>query len=166
MEHQQLIDHVTSDQFPWYRQSSQGPESTPSANTSNPPFFSHMLMARSLDPNQDGQINSEYYAPFKSIFDSCIPTYKHIYRAAVNCVHSSTSIGHSRPHYDHEFDHNNWIMYLNDSTAHTLLFDQELNIVERIPAHALTSVSFDRQLHAHEFPTDNSHRLVVVFTYK
>jgi hypothetical protein len=165
-EHYQLIQHALGDNFPWYRQVSQGTESTPSINTQNPPFFSHMLMSRSSDPDQDGQINSEYFQGFKSIFDACVPAYTHIYRASLNCVHAAVTPGHSRPHYDHDFDHNNWIFYLNDSTAHTLLFDQELNIVERIPARALTAVSFDRKLHAHEFPEDNSHRLVIVFTYK
>ena len=137
---------------------------------SNPPFFGHQLMERSLVPGQPGKVNSRHYPVFEDIFlrwckDNSYPVGV-ILRAAINVsVHSGAEF--SLPHRDHEFPCNNWLMYLNTvEEAPTLLFDEDYNIVDRVPAEKYQAVAFPNTIHAHKFAPADKLRYVVVFTFE
>ena len=71
----------------------------------------------------------------------------------------------SIPHLDHHWPHNNWIMYLNDNSATTVLFNEDYTIDCEIPAVKYTAACFKGQWHAHRYPKGLDQRLVLVFTY-
>lgn len=163
--------NLLGDNFPWFRskiQTSGDIDDTMPPNLANAPFFFHMLMDRSED-EAAGKISSGYYPIFKTIFDRWMKeqklNYSIIFRACINCVHG-VNADYSVPHTDHYWDHNNWIMYLTDSPASTVLFDEKYNVTNKIPAKKYTAVSFTRQLHAHEYPKTLDQRIVLVFTYR
>jgi hypothetical protein len=172
-DQQELVHYIIfGNEFPWYRQPDQTQiifETKTHLNISNPPFFSHCIIKRSDDSLTSGEPKSSYYQYFYEIFDSWMKNnkieYSKIYRASINCVHHSAG-DCSVPHLDHNFDHKNWIWYLNTvKMAPTLLFDNDHNIMAAIPCEANTAVTFGNTLHAQCFPPMDEHRLVVVFTY-
>jgi hypothetical protein len=136
---------------------------------SNPSFFGHRLMQRSTTPGQPGVVSSSHYAGFEAIFlrwckDNNYPV-STILRAALNIsVYNDAEF--SLPHHDHHFPCNNWIMYLNSVDAPTLLFDNDYNIIDSIPAEKYQAVAFPSILHAHKFAPVNELRYVVVFTFE
>ena len=136
----------------------------------NPPFFGHRLMQRSATPGKSGEVSSKHYAGFENIFlrwckDNNYPV-STILRAALN-VSVYNDAEFSLPHHDHDFPCNNWIMYLNSvKDAPTLLFDDDYNIIDSIPAEKYQAVAFPSILHAHKFAPVNELRFVVVFTFE
>lgn len=162
---------ILSTDFPWFRapyQTENPIDPRVESKVVNAPFFSHVLMRRSETQGLEGPTNSQYFHHFRKIFlewcehnDIKVNT---IYRACVNLtLHTDGEF--TVPHKDHDFPHYNWIMYLNDSSAHTLLFDENLEIVERIKPEENTCVLFDGCTHAHELPSGLDQRVVVVFTF-
>ena len=58
-------------------------------------------------------------------------------------------------------------MYLNTvEDAPTLLFDEDYNIVDSIPAEKYQAVAFPNTIHAHKFAPADKLRYVVVFTFE
>lgn len=137
---------------------------------SNPSFFCHKLMERSATPGIQGVENSKHYPVFEDIFlrwctDNNYPV-RTILRAALN-ITTYSNAEFSVPHHDHDFPCNNWIMYLNSvKDAPTLLFDDDYNIIDSIPAEKYQAVAFPSILHAHKFAPVNELRFVVVFTFE
>lgn len=136
---------------------------------SNPPFFGHRLMQRSTTPGITGEVSSTHYEVFETIFlrwckDNNYPV-STILRAALN-VSVYNDAEFSLPHHDHSFPCNNWIMYLNSVDAPTLLFDNDYNIIDSIPAEKYQAVAFPSMLHAHKFAPVGELRYVVVFTFE
>lgn len=162
---------VLTTDFPWFRapyQTENPIDLRVKSKVVNAPFFSHVLMRRSENQGLEGQINSQYFQHFRKIFlDWCEENavkVNTIYRACVNLTLYADG-KFTVPHKDHDFFHYNWIMYLNNSSAHTLIFDENLEIVERIKPEENTCVLFDGSIHAHELPSGLDQRMVVVFTF-
>jgi hypothetical protein len=157
----------------WYKQDFQTdfePNNAIKDSVGNNGFFGHALMLRNTsDPTVPGNINSEYYHMFENIFyrwikQNNLELPNKIYRAGLNLtLHNDKDF--SVPHYDHEWPHWNWIMYLNDNDAATLLFDTDYNITQQFPAKKFHACAFENTLHAHQFPKINEFRYVVVFTF-
>ena len=181
-EQQRFIDLALSSDFPWFWQQSQthdsrpyfweqhlAPEQRPDYDICNAPFFSHTLMTRSRDPAHSGVIASEYYQVFAALFHDWMTAvglqYTHVYRMNLNLTmhHSSP---HTVPHLDHEFEHYNFIMYLDTPpNSPTLIYDQGFRVITEIPAVAGTAVSFPAQFHSHRYPPPEARRTVLVVTY-
>jgi len=91
--------------------------------------------------------------------------YKTILRSSLNLVvHSNYEF--TVPHVDHFFPHWNWVMYLNTvENAPTVLFDENMEIIESVQAEEFKSVIFPGVTHAHKFPPINQDRCVCVFTF-
>ena len=136
---------------------------------SNPAFFGHKLMERSTAPGIPGVENSKHYPVFEDIFLRWCKdnnySVRTILRAALN-ITTYNDAEFSVPHHDHDFPCNNWIMYLNSVDAPTLLFDDNYNIIDSIPAQKYQAVAFPSILHAHKFTPINELRYVVVFTFE
>ena len=165
------IPTVLGDEFPWYRapQQTLNPiDSRVAGRCANTPFFCHTLMRPSTVDGQTGQINSENYKFFYTVFERWMHEQSiavdRVFRACINLT-TYCAAEFSVPHVDHNFPHANWIWYLNTTSAPTLLFDNNLCIERSIPCVANTAVSFSEQTHAQTFPTMLEQRVVVVFTY-
>ena len=174
-EHEFIETGVFGVYFPWFVNHQEivvlsDIDSRISNKISNPPFFGHQLMERSITPSKPGSITSRHYTVFEDIFlrwckDNNYPV-SVILRAAINVsVYSHAEF--SLPHRDHEFPCNNWIMYLNTvEDAPTLLFDEDYNIVDSIKAEKYQAVAFPNTIHAHKFAPADKLRYVVVFTFE
>lgn len=172
LERDHIENHVKSAWFPWYR----APEQTQSPidprvadRVANAPFFCHILMRRSEEEGKPGEIASTNYEFFETIFRRWCRTnninVNVIYRACLNLV-TYAPADFSVPHVDHNWPHNNWIMYLNDlDCVSTILFDDDMNPVEAVDPKAYTCLAFSQQQHAHQYPRGMDHRFVLVFTW-
>jgi hypothetical protein len=171
---QSTIDNVIgSNNFPWFSQDKQTDitDKWPKGmNVCNSHFLNHGLMSRSEDKNKSGTVvDYTVYKFFHNIFKNwCIEnnvTVNLIYRACLNFTFSAPA-EHSVPHYDHDWPHYNWIMYLNTVPGtDTVFFDHEYNLVQEVPCIKNNAIMFERQLHAHRYSKENYRRLVLVFTF-
>jgi len=177
-----IQNQVMSSSWPWYWRSAMvvGPQERTSEIRqkyidciglvpTNAPYFEHTLMERSLNALEDGRVNSSAYELFYTLFRRwCEENHiqiTRIYRASINLVeHHEGQL--TNPHTDHDFEHSNWLMYLNTvADAETVLFDQDFNIVHEQPALEYTAFAFPGCIHAHRLPSPLARRVVVVFTY-
>lgn len=168
-----IENFLFTDSFPWFYQKCQtdfDPPTKIKKNVGSSTFFSHALMLRNKDvPGESGIINSEYYNIFYRIFlrwltENNVSSPKKIFRAGLNLTFYNDN-KHSVPHYDHEWPHWNWIMYLNTTSAPTLLFDQDYKIIADFACKQYYACTFEKTLHAHKFPAIEESRCVCVFTY-
>jgi len=158
----EFVDHVLSPDFPLFFQ-----KTTPGCIVQQ---YAHTLMWRNNENLPvEGFVNSQYWPAAKEIFDKfCLETgvkYKTIFRAAINSTSYSPEI-HSEIHVDHEFKHNNFILYLNEfSNGHTLIFDENNNVIHDIVPKALKGVIFGGELHAQQFCDIHERRVILVITF-
>jgi len=163
--------------LPWHRNPAQTytePDEKFKGRAGNTFWFSHPLMDRAekpyWDPDQSGKIvDPSLYSFFHVIFSRHLREqnieYKTILRSSLNLVvHSNYEF--TVPHVDHFFPHWNWVMYLNTvENAPTVLFDENMEIIESVQAEEFKSVIFPGVTHAHKFPPINQDRCVCVFTF-
>jgi hypothetical protein len=171
-----IIDkEILGNSFSWYSQDQQTVHDPSyhypgTMSVCNSHFLTHVLMRRSDNATQTGEIiDYGTYKFFHQIFrrwcESNNVQVNSIYRACVNFTVSAPA-DHAIPHYDHDWPHSNWIMYLNTVPGtDTIFFDDDFNLVHEVPCVKNTAVSFERQLHAHRYTQENYRRIVVVFTY-
>ena len=155
----EIVDTVIlGDQYPWYYYA------TDIDNGPGFPFMCHTLMRRSnCGTAVAGIPNSGSYDLFKLIFDRLCPDHTML-RAALNLTFHNP-VAHSTIHVDHLFPHRNLIIYLNQTEAGTLLFDEQHCVTDRIPCKRNTAVHFSGVDHAQEHCAPGQVRLVAVFTY-
>lgn len=155
-----LKNIVLSSDFSWYWVGT----TTPIINLeSDPPYFSHCVLRR---PNDNG---SGYLFPFvsSSYIDSCNTVLKQILnfnKIEVNSILRINfnltipgNIEHTKPHYDHEFDHKNLIIYFTDSGGKTMCEEEQIDPNE-------DDVVLFSGLHYHYLPK-NGRRVVMVTTF-
>lgn len=132
------------------------------------PVFTHTLVQRTDPKIKQGKAVSAHWDLIKSVFDRWMlqqeMTAPYIYRAVIN-LSLHQPFDHSEPHVDHAWSHKNWIWYLDTMDAPTLLFDEDLNITERIPCVKNTAAVFDGRLHAQSYASPCTARRVVVITF-
>lgn len=160
-QHQQsFLDLVQDSSFPYYFQES----------TSNIKIFAHGLMSRNKDdlPVRGNQ-NSDYSVFAESIFmNFCNQNdikVKTVLRMAFNCSpHAKHE--HNGIHIDHKgFEHWNFLLYLNDCSGDTLLFDKNNNIIKRISPKKNKALVFNSQPHANQPCASDEWRFVFVVTF-
>jgi len=130
----------------------------------------HVFMQR--DDQQrpvEGQINSQLYEHAYKIFARfCVENgiaVNTVFRACANAT-SSAPFKHSQIHVDHDnFEHNNFLLYLNDVGGNTYLFDDNNNITHEITPAKNKAVVFKGCPHAQGFCSQEEYRFVIVFTF-
>lgn len=176
-QQQDWIDqHLKTYHFPWYyygHQVNKPPRDCyrdrPMANV---PFWAHTLVLPSDDPDQEGQINSEHWPFFVTVFDQWARSNRiavtKIYRASVNLVHHAVPGAlYTVPHLDHQYPHWNWIWYLDSvEGAETLVFDEQGEITAEYPCRRNWCLSFAGEEHSHRLPPDQQIRRIAVITYQ
>jgi hypothetical protein len=158
---QLFVDYLMSNDCPYYYQDT---------DYGNEYMWGHVLMRRDKDSLPiNGSINSQLYEHAEHLFlkfcsDNDI-TPKHILRAAINATGGSSK-PHGVVHVDHtDFEHYNFIMYLNDVGGNTCLFDENKNIVYEVVPAKNKVVVFKGHPHAQAFCKPGDYRFVLVFTF-
>lgn len=133
-------------------------------------YFSHVLIHRK-EHNQNFESNSPLTSFFLEIFNQQIIKHNiqvnEILRASLNSTFYEEK-EYGSIHLDHDFDHNNFIMYLNSiDNAGTGIFKNN----EDTPMHISQSTKFNYVifpglLHAQQFPPPGKRRVVFVVTFK
>lgn len=140
----------------------------------NSPYLSHMLLSRALTDNvshldRSASDFSKYYEFFMEIFHRFMvdnkKTYSKIFRANLNLSWFNGNL-HTEPHYDHDWPHKNFIMYLNDcDNGQTIIWPEDFSASYMISCKKYHAVTFDSQWHGHRFPALGQKRIVFVVTY-
>ena len=164
----QLFETVESINFPWFfHKGILGPfEETKYS------FYCHTLRSRHGDESLpvEGKSNSGGTQAMEDIFFEIAKNNKveinTVLRSAVNATHHSKQ-SMTGVHTDHEFEHNNFLLYLNDVTGgETILFSEDkLTKLKTITPTKYKAVFFSSTPHAHKFPAYGERRLVFVVTF-
>ena len=124
---EELYSIVSNENFPWYINQSSALQKYP--------FLGHTLVSR-YDPKfGEMLINSNYFYPFYAVFRQFCNKHdleiNQIYRSSINLTTNHDLSVMGDPHVDHEYDHVNLIMYLNNIpqgskyNGSTIIFDQK-----------------------------------------
>ena len=149
------------------------------------PKYAHGLIKRpSADHDFDATIEPEIVSPFYQFFEKYIKKFclrngiyfENIFRAIVNATHYIPDQNHTDPHIDFTKNHLVMIMYLNDSTGNTIIFDKsydgkhvvfpgkEFPIFKEVTPSLGKILCFDgKYYHANRMPDPGDRRLVSVF---
>jgi len=157
----QFMDFVESANFPWYFQQTVNNRFM---------FFGHTLMNRHPENKPvTGVVNSQYYSIVENLFTRFCKEnnikINHILRAAFNTtLYDPAEV--NEIHVDHDFEHYNFLLYLNDfENGCTLIYDKDNNIVERIFPKKYDAVVFGGEPHANEHCGVGQKRMVLVITF-
>jgi hypothetical protein len=128
--------------IPWFYEKSSTSEKFP--------FFSHIIIPRCQTPFDQVVVNSPLHDFFTNIqkrfCDVAEIKIEKIYRQCLNLTFPSTE-EYGDVHTDHDFDHKNMIMYLNDDydMGETILF-RDLEIIKEIKPKKGKVICFDGKL--------------------
>ena len=112
------------DRIPYYHTQSSSPEF---------PYYQHLLVERNDDAKEIRKVNSisEIYPFFFEIMDEFCKKndikYKSIIRACLNNTYHIPGYEYQDPHLDAKCPHLIFMMYLNDATGDTFIFEDEWN---------------------------------------
>jgi hypothetical protein len=140
----------------------------------NGPFLSHTLLHRTEIENvkhTERPIKeiSQYWEFFLELFHRFTVEnnikYTNIFRANLNLTWYNSDY-HTAPHLDHNWPHNNFIMYLTScDNGQTIVWPDDFSTSYMIPCIEYTAITFKQHWHAHRYPVMGSRRLVFVVTY-
>lgn len=164
----QLFEYVESTSFSWFFH---GSVLSPLEETKES-FYAHTLRLRHSDENLpvEGKNNCGGMQAMEDIFFEIAKSNKvevdTVLRSAVNATHYSKQVM-TGVHTDHEFEHNNFLLYLSDVTGgETILFSEdESTELKTITPTKYKAVFFSSTPHAHKFPAYGERRLVFVVTF-
>ena len=161
------INHINnvilSNDIPWFF-------SNDSVYSDNLSYFSHTLIHRK-EQNKNSKNNSPLTDFFIDIFNNEISRHNiqvnEILRASLNTTFYETKDYGSVP-LDHDFEHNNFIMYLDDiQEAGTGIFANDgVNLLHISKCIKFNYVIFPGLLHAQQYPPPGKRRVVLVITFK
>ena len=160
------VDLLQSTAFPWFLMHKTLPDRNDPCDHS---YMSHVLMHRTRD-NEQGEIASLLYdtllPTFNSVTDQLGMQVKTVMRANLNLTWYHPQ-QHGAPHRDHECDHHNMIIYLNQfADGPTYLFDDEDRITSVVPSLYRGASVFGGGKHAQGFSAPGDLRLIAVYTFQ
>ena len=159
-----FLQYVLSSEFPWFYCKEKN------YDQSTFWFLIHSLMHRneSYIPIT-GNVNSPHYGICIEIFKSFCAQHNikanTIFRAALNStLHSS--FGRTRIHTDHDFEHKNFILYINEfNDGQTCIFDNNDNLIKQVEPELHKAMVFSGEPHAHNLCSANQRRVVLLITF-
>lgn len=164
-ESKQFIEKIVlNDQLPYFIVNS-------SVDKDTCDYLSHVIL-RKPEQKKPGEpeFNSHLYPEFIKIVDSFFKKTKikcnKLLRMAVNLTFNN---GHIRcgDHYDHDYDHKQLIIYLNDpkdKKSKTVILKNKKIYKESYPEQ-FKGICFGRELHYHYYPKFGK-RIVLVCTFQ
>ena len=94
-------------------------------NHTQVPFYSHCILDRPESrkySSVESHLLEESIVAINEIIKYNLGDKRYFHlRISANCTHPSTGIQFSMPHYDHKFDHLNFICYLNNAGGKTFI---------------------------------------------
>jgi len=178
-ELQVVNKEILQNDFPWY----------PMDNTLKDksfPMMTHVLIER-CDHDEKPISNSNYSYFFETIIKRFCKKYKikfnRFTRASLNLTMSNSKYSFVSPHVDHKFKHNLIMIYLEDCSGDTIIFDKKytegdniidvesstikkLKILKKIkPKQGRVMVCDGSYFHTYEFCKHDEIRRVGVFTF-
>tara|TARA_R100001509_G_C4848639_1_gene209253 strand:- start:162 stop:692 length:531 start_codon:yes stop_codon:yes gene_type:complete len=133
-------------------------------------MFVHAMLKR-----PEGETGQRYNSDYFNFFTSCFMMFcsKHdikvneILRSAVNCCYNNGYVG-TDIHSDHEFEHKQFLLYLNDpedKETPTIVYNkEETEILKKIYPKKYKGACFDGLPHTFNYPKKGL-RWVAVFTF-
>jgi len=150
-EHWDFINNtLLSDNFPFFYN-----------EWSNISYMAHNVVLR------NGIINSDYHDQFMSMLYAFTDKHETKITKVLRCSLNMTFPlfeGTSPIHKDHEEQHKQLILYLNNVDGNTVLCDEDKLPVQHIEPKAGRGVLFDNVYHYAQLPR-NGRRLIVVWTF-
>lgn len=171
----EINNYILGNNFPWYFQES--------ATSNKFHFFSHGLIQRYNHTKEEPQSNSDVTPHIMKMFERFADEHKlkvnKITRGCLNLTHHHGKFIHGDPHVDHEFDHKVFMIYLNNTSGDTIIFDKKYNgkktvldvnkklkIKERIKPELGKAICFDGSYyHTAAFCKPMQRRVVAVLTF-
>lgn len=131
--YQEVKHFILSADFPWYWNPKATPEDTDTGEYQDVPFYSHVFLARprwksmadKLYPQQQSMLLDTIYPLLDEIVQDNDLKVNSFMRINANCVHPQQDPRITIPHYDHQFDHMNMIIYFTDSGGETILVEKQ-----------------------------------------
>ena len=122
---------VLSGEFVWYYNEYGGVHSVKGID-SNVPFYTRTFIRRpetrafpSIDSGMDSNQVDNVVKVITEIFEYNNLSFNSLLRLSVNAVHPKNEIITSTPHVDHNFPHQNFIIYLTDAGGSTFIEGEE-----------------------------------------
>ena len=156
---------ILTNTFPWYYQERAIPLDKKYSSVQYP-FMCHNLMARAESKlREPGRIYSNYFDFFHNIFKKNCSDHVFLLRMSLNLTFFHTE-QYGDIHVDHDFEHNNMIIYLNSFTnGKTYLFDDNYQLTDEIVPEKNLGCIFPGSFHAQGFCGPGESRLVLIATY-
>tara|TARA_R110002020_G_scaffold224032_1_gene433435 strand:+ start:264 stop:836 length:573 start_codon:yes stop_codon:yes gene_type:complete len=174
-----INNEILKDSFNWYiNENVLGPTKFP--------FLSHTLVKR-CDDDQTPLPNSDHYYFFEKIIHRFCKEnktkFKKFTRASLNLSFCNTKYPFISPHVDHKFKHKLIMIYLNNSSGDTLIFNKKykkgdtlidinlpevkkLKVIKKIkPDQGKIMMCDGSYFHTYEFCKHDELRIVGVFTF-
>jgi len=161
-ENKKKIDKVLNSlSFPFYMAQS-------FKDSLNYPYLTHIIVKRPEDRNDDNY-NSVYAEFFLDLLESFCKKNKievnNLFRVSVNMTFNF-GVKKSIVHEDHNFDHKQLIIYLNDcdQNSKTILLNNKNKVIKEITPEKYKGVVFDKCPHYMVYPK-TGYRVIVVYTF-
>ena len=124
--------------------------------------------------NNENGVNSKYFKIPNLILDLLKKQYDDVdlkeYRIKTNLQLRSQISDvnkHTTPHIDYDFEHQVFLYYVNDCDGDTFLFDDNMEVIERVSPKKGRIICFDgKWLHASSLPVKSNYRCVINFNIK
>jgi hypothetical protein len=153
--------------FPWYLQSQTTPKNTPNIYDN---FFAHIVLERLENKHITEVVNSSFYNETVNILTNFLNSVKiklnFFTRISYNLTYNN-GIEKCGTHADHDYNHNQIIIYLNDcldKNSKTIILGDNKKIIKEIKPEQYKGVCFGSNLHYHFFPKEGA-RIVLVATF-
>jgi hypothetical protein len=159
-----IESYIFSNNFPLYMQNS-------SVKNDNIKSMTHIVLPRIEERNNYNETHP-FYENFVSILSNFCSknkiNYNELLRIAVNFTYNNGISDISPIHIDHNFEHNQLLLYLNkplDKNCKTVLLDDNNNVVKEIYPEKFKGLFFKKMPHYMVFPKMGE-RYILVFTVR
>ena len=159
-EKKYINDTILNSDFPFFLSKSQ-------VDGDNRPFFSHIILMRPEDRKPGQSFNSSTGIFFEDILKRFCSKHEIVLNEFLRCcINISFSLGEtsSEIHRDHDYDHKQAILYLNDTDGDTILIEKN-NKETHVKPEKYKMICFEDKPHYMNYPT-KGYRAVVVFTFR
>ncbi len=156
------IDSIMADSnFPYYMSSSH-------QENLEYPYLSHIVLKRPEERN-----HKDFNSPYANLFLNILKEFENKNNIKVNqllriAINLTFNFGkkNSFTHKDHEFDHKQLIIYLNDcdKNAKTVILNDDKKIIKKITPEKFKGVLFDSCHHYMIYPK-KGYRVIAVYTF-
>jgi hypothetical protein len=168
-ENKDFIENIIFNKkmFPWYIL-----QETVRNIKINPPdiFLGHTILSRLESEHMKDVVNSHFYDPTVDIlnnFLNSIKVKKNFFTRISYNLTFNNGVEKCPIHTDHEFSHNQIIIYLNDcldKKSNTVILNEKEEIIKEIKPEKYKGICFGSNKHYHFFPTKGM-RVVLVATF-